>query len=304
MLAGFSTGVIIWTYRQGWGQTLWHLCQSTMNNLAQHFPLVWQFVTLALFIAAVCRGSWRLGQQLKQTRRFVAAFRPHRVPPPPRVRDLLRMLGVSPERVVYLDMAPAHAFSLGFLYPQIWLTAGLVNLLTPRELAAVLAHEAHHCRRRDPLRLLVSRTLETAFFFLLPVKKLAQTVELELENAADRSAIRQMGDDLPLLSALQKLLTLDGGKKMGRHIPLAPLNVTEARLRRLVGAPKPAPARRKYALARAVADVGAVLLFVSIGFLSTRPIAAHQQITTCTLDEAAYSRQISLPLTSWTAGYR
>jgi Zn-dependent protease with chaperone function len=51
------------------------------------------------------------------------------------------------------------------LRPRIYVSSGTTALLSGAQLDAVLAHEAHHARRRDPLRMLVARTLaESAFF--------------------------------------------------------------------------------------------------------------------------------------------
>jgi len=72
-------------------------------------------------------------------------------------------------------------------------TAGAVAELAPAALDAVLAHEAAHARRRDPLRRLAARAASDALFYL-PLarwwsRRLAEIAELR----ADRAAVSYAG---------------------------------------------------------------------------------------------------------------
>ena len=76
-------------------------------------------------------------------------------------RRFLRSLAADGEakvdgvRVVLVCDPRPLVFCAGLLRPRIYLSDGARRRLEPRALRAVLAHEAHHARRRDPLRLLV-----------------------------------------------------------------------------------------------------------------------------------------------------
>jgi Zn-dependent protease with chaperone function len=233
-LAGLGLRLAGWQYRRGWVQTIWHLCQSGLHNLGQHGAVIWQLVILATIATVLLRAGWSIGQQVWSTRRFMRLFLRLRETPPARLQVLLASHNMSIEDLVYLNVPASHAFCLGFWRPRIWLTARLTDLLTDDELAAVLAHEAYHCRRRDPLRLLISRAIKSAFFFLPLVGDLAKLAELQQETAADQAVIETMGDDLPLLCSLQKLLTQGAAKPPLPRATITPFNVTEARLRRLI----------------------------------------------------------------------
>ncbi len=231
------------------------------------------------------------------TRGFVRLFLPHRESLPTRLQTLFKPHGLAAEDIVYLNLAVPHAFCLGFWRPRIWLTSGLVKLLTDEELAAVLAHEAYHYQRRDPLRLLISRALKAAFFFLPLVSDLAKSAELQQEVAADRSAIAHLGDDLPLLCALQKLITQD---TKGASLPSAtfnPFNVTEARLRRLIYPSQSAPFSWQTWFANWAINLGVVVILSSIGLLSTQPVVEHREIGACVVEDVAghLQTQPSLP---------
>jgi len=286
-LIGLGLGLMIWTYGQGWGQTLWHVCQSGINNLSQHLPLVWQLAISAILAVVIGRVIWSLGQQIAQTRRFARLAWLFQERPPTRLRKLLQANNLPAEKVVYLDISSPRAFCLGFWRPRIWLTAGLVKLLSDEELTAVLAHEAYHCRRRDPLRLLISRAIKSAFFFLPLVIDLAQAAELQQEVAADQSVIRQLGDDLPLLCALQKLLTHDKQKMVDGKAILTSFNATEARLRHLIYPAKSVSTsfRGRELLAKWSLNLGVVIILGTVGVLSTQPLMKHQEIGTCSIED-------------------
>lgn len=103
---------------------------------------------------------------------------------------------------VYDDINPT-ALTAGLLQPRIYVSNKTLELLAPKELAAVLAHEAHHRTRRDPLRLAIAQTLSDALFFLPPVKRLAHEhanqTEIDADNAAERAplakALLQLGNE-------------------------------------------------------------------------------------------------------------
>lgn len=284
-LAGLGLGLAGWQYRWGWVQTIWHLCQSGLQNLGQHESVVWQLVIVAIIAVVLLRAGWSIGQQVWSTRRFRRLFWPLRETPPARLQALLVAHNLSIENVVYLNLAATHAFCLGFWRPRIWLTAGLADLLTDAELAAVLAHEAYHCRRRDPLRLLLSRAVKWGFFFLPLVGDLAQLAELQQEMAADRAVIETMGDDLALLCSLHKLLTQGSPRTPLSGATVTAFNVTEARLRRLIYPMQPPSFSGRHRLANWFINAGVVMLLYGIVLLSTQPVVQHPGLGTCLIEE-------------------
>ncbi len=89
------------------------------------------------------------------------------------------------------------AFCTGLLWPRVFVSEGAMARLSEDELAAVVAHEAHHAARRDPLRILIARAIGDAYSFgALPRREQALS-----ELAADDAAVRSLGA-APLASAL------------------------------------------------------------------------------------------------------
>src|SRR6201996_9427215 len=88
-----------------------------------------------------------------------------------------------------IDDERPQAFCAGLLNPRVCVSSGAVASLDETALDAVLAHEAHHARRRDPLRLAVGRVLARALFFVPGLAELVRRQQDLAELGADESAM-------------------------------------------------------------------------------------------------------------------
>ena len=140
-------------------------------------------------LAAVALSARSAARQLLGARRFERRL--------PVSGDLV---GVPRGRVV-ADSAP-HAFCLGWLRPRIYVSQGALDALGEAERGAVIAHERHHARRRDPLRLLLARALGEGLFFLPVLRRLAERYAALAELAADEAAVKASRSPQPIASAL------------------------------------------------------------------------------------------------------
>ncbi len=103
---------------------------------------------------------------------------------------------------VFADRRP-QAFCAGYLRPAVYVSRRTVELLSDAELGAVLAHEHHHRRVRDPLRLACVRILGDALFFVPVLRRLSDRYADLAELSADRAAVRASdGEQAALASAL------------------------------------------------------------------------------------------------------
>ena len=104
--------------------------------------------------------------------------------------------------VSVVDRPAPEAFCVGLLHPSIYVSAPALRALSQTELAAVIAHERHHAQRRDPLRLLLARTIGEGLFWLPALRRLADRYAALAELAADDAARRATGGPKALASAL------------------------------------------------------------------------------------------------------
>jgi len=140
--------------------------------------------SLALAVVALSVRSFM--RQARATRRFLAA---------------LRVTGPGPDGSLLFAADAPHAFCAGLLRPRTYVADVTLEVLQGEELAAVLAHEAHHCRLRDPLRIALARAVSDGLFFLPAARRLARRYGALAELAADGAAVRAAGPE-PLASAL------------------------------------------------------------------------------------------------------
>jgi beta-lactamase regulating signal transducer with metallopeptidase domain len=90
--------------------------------------------------------------------------------------------------VLVIDDEQPRAFCAGLLRPRTCISTGALAVLDDAALAAVLTHEAHHARRRDPLRLAVGRVLSRALFFVPGLTALTRSQRQLAELSADERA--------------------------------------------------------------------------------------------------------------------
>jgi heat shock protein HtpX len=156
------------------------------------------------------------------------------------VRDLSTRAGLPMPRIYVMNNPQPNAFATGRNpeHAAVAATTGLLDMLSPRELAGVIGHELTHVKNRDTLTMTVTATIAGAismlaqfgmFFgggrrgsgnrggglaallaiFLAPLA--AMLVQMAIsrtrEYAADRGSAQLSGDPLGLVSALGKIDT-------------------------------------------------------------------------------------------------
>ena len=107
-------------------------------------------------------------------------------------------------RAVCVDTDTELAFCCGAVRPMIYLSGGLVQRLRPCELDAVLLHEMHHSRRRDPLRYAIAVALKDVCFYIPLLGWFAHYQRENAELRADRVVMEILGPR-PLAGALWAL---------------------------------------------------------------------------------------------------
>ena len=154
----------------------------------------------AAVLVVTLRAAWR---QVRGHRRMLRAL------------PIARSLPDYPP-VLVLDLAVPLAFCAGWLRPRVYVSRGVLDRLSDRELRAVLAHEHQHGELRDPLRLAVSHVLCQALFFLPVLRSLHASYADAAELTADAAALEALhGATGPLASAMLALGQTDAGAVTG-----------------------------------------------------------------------------------------
>lgn len=145
----------------------------------QHVPLT--------SIAAVVLATASLAASAKTMRTFVVQHRLLRSLP---LEPLRNEAVTASARAAGIDVyvTPASrptAFCFGLIRPRVVITDGLLSRLDSDEQAAVVCHEVHHARSREPLKCLTAKLVTSAFFWLPILADLLDRYLLVKELAAD-----------------------------------------------------------------------------------------------------------------------
>ena len=196
-----------------------------------HFKQIFLvMILLSIGLLAMLRQIWRTRRCIGDLLRSVQADLPAHL------QNQMTQHGIAPSSVVLVQSAEPLAFCHGFLEPKIYFSTGLVDLLSPAQLQAVLLHEDYHRQRFDPLRILVVRAISAALFFLPFVRDWRRLFEIKLELDADHYAVHQTGK-AALAGALHQLLNYTPGALSISEagIITARLSANTARIAALLG---------------------------------------------------------------------
>jgi Zn-dependent protease with chaperone function len=161
-------------------------------------------VLAVLGLLMACAAVWGLARELLAARSFARTVRASS----PRLRP-----GGD---VWVIDDARPQAFCAGLVRPQVYISTGALSALDDAALDAVVAHERHHARRRDPLRLAGTRVLASALFLFPGLRRVVQRQQALAELGADEAAVvSAKGDRAALASAMLSFSELGGADTAG-----------------------------------------------------------------------------------------
>jgi len=194
---------------------------------------------LAIVAVGTVAGLWSLRTQWIATRRLTQRVHAYRLPLTPDLALAARRNGV-PGYVDLVDAPESFSFAFGLLRPRIAVSRALLESVSAPELDAVLEHERYHLRHRDPLKVLVTRSLAPALFFLPALRDLRSRYVAGRELAADRRAIRRHGRR-PLAGALYKVLDGPGWLEPAPAAAIGGRDALDARVTQIETGHEPAP---------------------------------------------------------------
>jgi Zn-dependent protease with chaperone function len=208
----------------------------------------------ALALTVLGLGARSARRQLRSSREYLAALR---------VSDDEVLVAGVPCRVI--EGNEPLAFCAGHLRPRIYLSDGAREQLSEAELVAVVAHERHHLRRHDPLRLLIATALADSLFFLPILRRMSDRYRALGELAADEAAVTTLHGPAPLASALLKFSEPEPS-------PAAVVGIDPERVDHLMGDARASrwrlPRKMLGRSALALAAMGSLVLLVWHGIVS------------------------------------
>jgi hypothetical protein len=210
-LVGFTTSLIEWC------RSIFELCMSYSSVVTGIF--LWTGV-VALgggVLYAVLKGGLSLLKSYRGIRRLPLSDR-----------------GLS--LALIKDDSVKVAFTHGLIRPKIYVSTGLLNSLTRDEIRAVLLHEIHHKKNRDPLRFFLVTLLRDTFFYLPIGGYITKRLHAMKERAADDAVVKRTADPFAFAETLLKVARFGADMSLGiaRIASIRGSGSVEGRIRRLV----------------------------------------------------------------------
>jgi len=207
LLAALSAGVALvrvvesWRLGSGSASRTISIAGQRLSYPAANAGAVVVVVLAALGLAMSAATMVRLARELLRDRRF---------------RERLHK---SARRQIHgawiLEDERPLAFCAGLLRPRVYVSTGALELLDEPALTAVLAHERHHARNRDPLRLACGRAFAAGMLLLPTVRRLVQRQHALTEIGADDAARAEGVERAALASAMLNFSEAAGSEPVG-----------------------------------------------------------------------------------------
>lgn len=144
--------------------------------------------------------------QIYKTHRLLQRFASDSLRLPRKIRTLVLSLGIE-DRVKLIKNHNLFSFCTGIFSSRIFITSGLVNTLTEKELEAVLLHEQAHLNHHDPFKTILTKTIQSVFFFLPLFSEIRKHMSTTSEILADSFAVSYQNNPMYLRKAIKKILS-------------------------------------------------------------------------------------------------
>lgn len=182
-----------------------YFCQKFIPNFLHQIPLLLPGMTTLVLLIILLIGITSLVMQLVKTQFLLNRLMLMRIDLTDRIRQIISSLDLE-KKVHLIEDNNLFSLCIGFFSPKIIISTSLVTILTDRELEAVLLHERTHLKNRDPFKILIGKTISSAFFFLPIFSELYQNMEAANELIADYWTTEIQKDTKFLCSALRKII--------------------------------------------------------------------------------------------------
>lgn len=246
------------------------LCLATLGPADSYLHIA----PIALLLAGIARASTRRFSAVRRSNVIIRGLPWRRPRPQELLYKLANRHGVLRNVRVMLGSPINPAFTAGLIRPSIYLSEVIPQKLSESEIEAVLLHEIHHLRRRDPLRMLAAALIADMLFWIPLAKNAVAALVARMEFAADDAA-RRIGDTV-VVSAILKLA--ETSRAAAATASFSGGQLVERRVERLLGGKdaecEPLPRKRTM-----MVSACAIALVWLVGVASSATHAAHVRET-------------------------
>lgn len=167
-------------------------CKELISNLALRIPYHFFSPSTILMLLSITVASIFFFIQFYKTRKYIKNILKNTVSFPLEIKKIAKELGIE-NKLVVAKGGNFTSLCFGLFSPKICLNLKFASSLSKEELRAVLLHEAHHSKSKDPLKILVAQILQASLLFFPIFKDLKNYYLLSQEVAADKEVLKQTG---------------------------------------------------------------------------------------------------------------
>ncbi len=181
---------------------------TQMTQLVAMHPLI--FAALAaislIILTWLFYAAYKLVKLIMQTRKFTAGYLTGaKLQPSAKLKMVMAGLDLDKGRIIEIRELKSVVFCFGLWKPRVCISSGLIKILRPDELAAVLAHEYYHLSAREPAKLFIIKYWQSVFGWLPGIKTCIKKYVTLAELAADEQATDNFSDRSKLARAIFKV---------------------------------------------------------------------------------------------------
>lgn len=254
------------------------LKEYLVDYFGAHLPLI-----VSIWLVGMAFFALRLLGGLA----YVRHLRSYRVSPLPkewqrRASHLISSLKLNQSITIVQSAVVKVPMVIGFIKPVILLPIATINLLTPAQVEAIIAHELAHVSRKDYIINIVQSFIEVLFYFNPAVWWISAYIRAERENCCDDVAVALCDDALAYAKALVQLEeAYQSSPRMAMALARKGKGRLLFRIRRILNQPqtKKSPVMEKI-------TAMALLLFaiLALSFDSGAATEADSNLLECSLD--------------------
>lgn len=206
-----------------------YYCKSLVATVLEYLPVAGVTLFFVFVLARIV--LWR--------RQMDAVYSLPQLKPTRKLRKTISETGITATVHVFKHGEPL-AFCYGILHPSIYLSSGLMDLMTAVELQAILLHEEQHIKQHDTRVLTVMRTVSWLFFPFPFFQELITAYSTEQEILADQNVYNKTKTFVNLKGALKKLLSSTNTTPLPAFaLPFTGFHTFAARIYAIQGIPAP-----------------------------------------------------------------
>ncbi|MGS2777583.1 M56 family metallopeptidase [Robertmurraya sp. GLU-23] len=172
-----------------------------MEDSFYYFLVIFLVNTLLTYIFLIT--VIKIGRQVIESKRFSKRLLEAK---DDELSSLIQTTYGHNENLIVVKSSSVLAFTMGYLKPTIVLSTSLIQILEKDELRAVIEHETSHKNNHDPLKVFLLELIAQSLWFIPLTRWCQQNYSIISEILADEYAVRKMGSEMELSTALIKLI--------------------------------------------------------------------------------------------------